>query len=135
MANNPKFANATVNAEADALARLLDNGYFRIYSGTQPATADTALSGNTLLAELRYSATSAPAASAGVLTFSTLTSDTSADATGTAAFFRSLKSDGTSVVMDGSVGTSSADAIINSTAIQAGTQVDVTSHTLTVSKG
>jgi hypothetical protein len=135
MANSPKFANATVNAEADALARLLDNGYFRIYSGTQPATADTALSGNTLLAELRYSATSAPAASAGVLTFSTLTSDTSADATGTAAFFRSLKSDGTSVVMDGSVGTSSADAIINSTAIQAGTQVDVTSHTLTVSKG
>jgi hypothetical protein len=135
MANNPKFANATVNAEADALARLLDNGYFRIYSGTQPATADTALSGNTLLAELRYAATSAPAASAGVLTFSTLTSDTSADATGTAAFFRSLKSDGTSVVMDGSVGTSSADAIINSTAIQAGTQVDVTSHTLTVSKG
>jgi hypothetical protein len=135
MANNPKFANATVNAEADALARLLDNGYFRIYSGTQPATADTALSGNTLLAELRYAATSAPAAAAGVLTFSTLTSDTSADATGTAAFFRSLKSDGTSVVMDGSVGTSSADAIINSTAIQAGTQVDVTSHTLTVSKG
>jgi hypothetical protein len=135
MANSPKFANATVNAEADALARLLDNGYFRIYSGTQPATADTALSGNTLLAELRYAATSAPAASAGVLTFSTLTSDTSADATGTAAFFRSLKSDGTSVVMDGSVGTSSADAIINSTAIQAGTQVDVTSHTLTVSKG
>jgi hypothetical protein len=135
MANNPKFANATVNAEADALARLLDNGYFRIYSGTQPATADTALSGNTLLAELRYAATSAPAASAGVLTFNAVTSDTSADATGTASFFRSLKSDGTSVVMDGSVGTSAADAIINSTAIQAGTQVDVTSHTLTISKG
>jgi hypothetical protein len=135
MANNPKFANATVNAEADALARLLDNGYFRIYSGTQPATADTALSGNTLLAELRYAATSAPAASAGVLTFNAVTSDTSADATGTASFFRALKSDGTSVVMDGSVGTSSADAIINSTSIQAGTQVDVTSHTLTVSKG
>jgi hypothetical protein len=135
MANNPKFSNAAVNAEADAVARLLDNGYFRIYSGTQPATADTALSGNTLLAELRYAATSAPAASAGVLTFNAVTSDTSADATGTASFFRSLKSDGTSAVMDGTVGTSAADAIINSTAIQAGTQVDVTSHTFTVSKG
>jgi hypothetical protein len=135
MANNPKFANVSVNAEADALARLLDNGYLRLYSGTQPATADTALSGNTLLAELRFAATSAAAASAGVLTFSAITSDTSADATGTAAFYRALKSDGTSVVMDGSVGTSSADLVLNSTAIQSGAQVDVTSFALTVSKG
>jgi hypothetical protein len=135
MANSPKFANVTVNAEADALARLLDNGYLRIYSGTQPATADTALSGNTLLAELRFAATSAAAASAGVLTFSAITSDTSADATGTATFYRALKSDGTSVVMDGSVGTSSADLVLNSTAIQSGAQVDVTSFAVTVSKG
>jgi hypothetical protein len=135
MANSPKFANVTVNAEADALARLLDNGYLRIYSGTQPATADTALSGNTLLAELRFAATSAAGASAGVLTFSAITSDTSADATGTAAFYRALKSDGTSVVMDGSVGTSSADLVLNSTAIQSGAQVDVTSFAVTVSKG
>jgi hypothetical protein len=37
--------------------------------------------------------------------------------------------------MDGTVGTASADAIINSTAIQANTQVDVTAHTITISKG
>jgi hypothetical protein len=135
MANNPKFANVTVNAEADALARLLDNGYLRIYSGSQPTNADTALGAQVLLAELRFNATSAPAASAGVLTFSAITSDTSADATGTAAFYRALKSDGTSVVMDGSVGTSSADLVLNSTAIQSGAQVDVTSFAVTVSKG
>jgi hypothetical protein len=135
MANNPKFANVTVNAEADALARLLDNGYLRIYSGSQPTNADTALGAQVLLAELRFAATSAPAASAGVLTFSAITSDTSADATGTAAFYRALKSDGTSVVMDGSVGTSSADLVLNSTAIQSGAQVDVTSFAVTVSKG
>jgi hypothetical protein len=135
MANNPKFANVTANAEADALARLLDNGYLRIYSGSQPTNADTALGAQTLLAELRFGATSAPAASAGVLTFNAITSDTSADATGTAAFYRALKSDGSTVVMDGSVGTSSADLVINSTAIQSGAQVDVTSFSLTVSKG
>jgi hypothetical protein len=135
MANSPKFANVTVNAEADALARLLDNGYLRIYSGSQPTNADTALGAQVLLAELRFNATSAPAASAGVLTFNSLTSDTSADATGTAAFYRALKSDGTSVVMDGSVGTSSADLVLNSTAIQSGAQVDVTSFAVTVSKG
>jgi hypothetical protein len=135
MANNPKFANVTVNAEADALARLLDNGYLRLYSGSQPTNADTALGAQVLLAELRFNATSAPAASAGVLTFNAITSDTSADATGTAAFYRALKSDGTSVVMDGSVGTSSADLVLNSTAIQSGAQVDVTSFAVTVSKG
>jgi hypothetical protein len=135
MANSPKFANVTVNAEADALARLLDNGYLRIYSGSQPTNADTALGAQVLLAELRFNATSAPAASAGVLTFNAITSDTAADATGTAAFYRALKSDGTSVVMDGSVGTSSADLVLNSTAIQSGAQVDVTSFAVTVSKG
>jgi hypothetical protein len=135
MANSPKFANVTVNAEADALARLLDNGYLRLYSGSQPTNADTALGAQVLLAELRFNATSAPAASAGVLTFNAITSDTAADATGTAAFYRALKSDGTSVVMDGSVGTSSADLVLNSTAIQSGAQVDVTSFAVTVSKG
>jgi hypothetical protein len=135
MANNPKFSNASVNAEADAVARLLDNGYMRVYSGSQPATADTALGAQVLLAELRFNATSAPAASAGVLTFNAFTSDTSADATGTAAWFRALKSDGSSVVMDGTVGTASTDAIINTTAISSGGQVDCTAMTFTVSKG
>jgi len=69
MASNLKMSNAAVNAEADALARLLDGGFIKIYTGTQPATADTALSGNTLLGTLGVNATSAPAASAGVLTF------------------------------------------------------------------
>jgi hypothetical protein len=136
MANNPKFANETVNAEADAAARKLDNGYLRIYSGAQPATADTALSGNTLLAELRFNATSAPAAAAGVLTFNAIASDVSADATGTATFFRAFKSDGTSVVMDGTVGiVSGFDAIINATSIVAATQVDCSAMTFSVSKG
>jgi len=134
MASALHLANATVSAQADALARLLDNGYVRIYSGTQPSTADTALSGNTLLDELRANATSAPAANNGVLTFNAVTSDTSADATGTATFYRTFKSDGTTVVMDGSVGTSGADMNINSTAIQVGAQVDVTSWTHTVPK-
>jgi hypothetical protein len=134
MANNLKMSNAAVNAEGDALSDLLDNGYLRIYSGTQPANADTALSGNTLLAELRFANPASGATSAGVITWSAITSDTSADATGTATFYRALKSDGTSVVMDGSVGTTGSDLNINSTAIQAGAQVDITSFTHTIPK-
>ena len=135
MATSPKFANVTVNAEADAIARLLDSGVLKLYTGTQPATADTALGAQVLLGTLTFSATSAPAAVAGVLTFSAITSDTSADATGTATWFRALKSDTTTVVMDGSVGTASADLILNAVAIVTGAQLDITSLTLTVSKG
>lgn len=90
MALNLKLANAAVNAEADALSDQLDNGYLRIYDGTHPATADTAITTQTLLAELRFNATAAPAASAGVLTFNAFTSDPSANASGTATWFRAL---------------------------------------------
>ena len=132
MALNTQLSNATVNAQADALSALLNNGYLRIYSGTQPANANTALSGNTLLAELRFSATAAPAASNGLITFNAITSDSSADNTGTATFFRALKSDGTSVVLDGTVGTSSANMIIATTSISAGQTVSCSSFTHSV---
>lgn len=135
MANNPKFTNLAANTHADAVGALLNTGYLRIYSGTQPATADTALSGNTLLAELRFNATAFGAAVAGVATANAITSDTDADATGTATFFRAFKSDGTTAVMDGSVGTATSDAIINSAAIQIHAQVDCTALTYTASKG
>lgn len=129
MAMNTQLADATVNAQADALSALLNNGYLRIYSGTQPATANTALSGNTLLAELRFSATAAPAAVGGLITFNAITADSSADATGTATFFRAFKSDGTTVVMDGSVGTSAANMIIATTSISSGQTVSCSSFT------
>lgn len=127
MALNTQIADATANAQADILATNLNTGYLRIYSGTQPATADTALSGNTLLAELRFNATAAPAASGGVLTFNAITADSSADNSGTASFFRALKSDGTTVVMDGTVGTASANMIIATTTITAGQTVSCSS--------
>lgn len=135
MAANPKFSNYTVNGEADFVGVAADNGYIRIYSGAQPADADTALSGQTLLAELRFGADAFPAAVAGVLTANAVTSDSSADATGTAAWARILKSDGTTVLFDGTVGVSAANVIINSVAISAGALVSCSSVTFTVSKG
>jgi len=135
VALNPKFGNAAANAAADAISDALDNGYLRIYTGSQPAGADTALSGQTLLAELRYANPASGAASGGVVTFSAMTADSSADATGTAAWFRALKSDGTTAVFDGSVGTSGCDLNLNSTAIQSGAAVSISSHTYTFNKG
>lgn len=135
MANNLKLSSTTVNAEADALSDLLDNGYLRIYDGSQPANANTAITTQVLLAELRFNATAAPAASGGVLTMNAITQDSSANATGTATWFRALKSDGSTVVFDGSVSTSGADLNLGSTSITSGASVAVTSMTFTVSAG
>jgi len=134
MAKNTQLTNLAANTEADALATLLNSGKLRLYSGTQPATGDTALSGNTLLAELTFNATAAPAAAAGVATFNAITSDSSADATGTATFYRCFKSDGTTAVMDGNIATSAANLVLNSTAIQAGATVSCSSFTYTANK-
>ena len=135
MANNLKISSTAVNAQADALSDLLDNGYLRIYDGTQPANANTAITTQVLLAELRFNATAAPAASGGVLTMNSITQDSSANNTGTATWFRALKSDGSTVVFDGSVGTSGCDLNLGSTSITSGASVAVTSMTFTVSAG
>lgn len=135
MANNLKISSTAVNAQADALSDLLDNGYLRIYDGTQPANANTAITTQVLLAELRFNATAAPAASSGVLTMNSITQDSSANNTGTATWFRALKSDGSTVVFDGSVGTSGCNLNLGSTSITSGASVAVTSMTFTVSAG
>lgn len=135
MALNPKFTDLAVNTKADAQAALLNSGKLRIYDGTQPATADTAIGAQVLLAELTFNATAFSAAVAGVATANAITQDSSADATGTATWFRALRSDGSTAVMDGSVGTATSNIVLNSVAISAGAAVSVTAFTLTESKG
>lgn len=135
MAFNLKRSNAAATIEADQVCNELDNGYLRIYDGTQPTTANTAIGAQVLLAELRFNATAAPAATNGVATFNALTKDSAANATGTASWFRALKSDGTTVIFDGSVGTSGCDLNLNSVAIQINAEVDVTAFTYTANKG
>jgi hypothetical protein len=138
MALDPKLTNAAASAAADAVVDLCDAGAgaatLRIYDGTAPATADTALSGNTLLAQLTMSDPAFGAASNGVATASAITQDSSADATGTASFFRILDSNGT-VIIQGTVGTSGCDLNLNTVSLVAGAAVSVTSLTYTQPKG
>ena len=135
MANNPKQTNTAANAAADAVCALANSGLLRIYDGTQPATADTAVSTQTLLAELTLNSTAFGAAVAGVATANSITSDSTADASGTATWFRVVKSDGTTVLWDGSVGTSGCDLNLNTAVVEAGAVVAVTALTYTISKG
>lgn len=101
-------------------------GLIRIYDGTRPATGGTA---TTLLAELTCSDPSGSVSSA-VLTFSSITQDSSANATGTATWGRIVDSTGTFCV-DFNVGTSGADLNLNSASITSGVAVAISSFTLT----
>lgn len=103
MSKNTQLASAVVSAQADLLADLLAGGYLRIYSGAQPANADTAVTTQTLLVQLRFATPAAPPAVNGLLTFNALISGV-ASATGTATWCRALASDGATVVFDGTVG-------------------------------
>lgn len=117
------------NARLDAITTFTGgSALLRIYDGTRPATGGTA---TVLLAELTCNATFAPAASGSVLTLNAITSDASANATGTATWARIVKADGTTIVLDCSVGTSGTDIILNTASIVAGAAVSVTSATIT----
>jgi hypothetical protein len=125
------ITNAQRSRAADAVTARANNGRLRIYSGTAPADANAALSGNTLLADLPFGATAFAAAANGVATANAITTDSSADATGTATFFRALESDLTTVVFQGTVGTSGAELNLSSVSVIAGGPVSVSSLTYT----
>ena len=117
------------NAMLDAITTRAGNGaLLRIYDGTQPARGGTA---TTLLAELTCGTPFAAAASGGVLTLGAITQDASANATGTATWFRIVQSGGANFVMDGTVGTSGADLNLTTTSIVATQPVSVSSFVIT----
>jgi hypothetical protein len=127
-------ANAARDAALNAITATVNNGSLRIYSGTAPANADGALSGNTLLAQLTLGATAFGTAASGVATANAISADTSADATGTPTFFRLLASNGTTVVYQGTAGASGQELNLSNLSggqIVAGGSVSVTSLTVT----
>jgi hypothetical protein len=133
MALNTQISDAAANAACNALCALANGGSLKIYSGAQPANANTVISGQTLLATLALSATAFGNAVAGVATANAITSAT-AVATGTAAWFRVFKSDGTTVVFDGTVGTAGCNINMNSTAIQTGATVAISSFSYSITE-
>lgn len=137
MALNPYLTKATGQAALDAIVDRLDvggAGTLKIYTASQAANADTAIGAQTLLATLTFSATAFGAASNAdptVATASTITSDSSADATGTAAWAR-LASGGGTTVMDCSVGTATVDITFNTASFVSGAVIAISSLTVTL---
>jgi len=131
MAHNVTLAAATVNAIADAAAALCNGGTLKVYDGAQPATAATAVTTQTLLATCTFGSPAFIAAVAGVATANAITQDASADATGTAAWFRILSS-AAATAMDGTVGVgANFDCNVVSTAVVAAAVFPIASMTIT----
>jgi hypothetical protein len=122
---------AVRNARLDAIETAIGtSAIMKIRTGAAPATVATASTG-TVLATLNLPSDWMAAASAGSKAQSGTWQDTSADATGTAAHFEICASDGTTVHMRGSVGTSAADLIVDNTSFNTGQAFNVTTFTLT----
>lgn len=129
---NVNKSDTAANAEANALAPLMNGGTINLYSGTQPVNANTALSGNTLLVSFTFGSPAFGSAVAGVITANAIASAT-AIATGTATFARIQQSNGT-VLMDTTVGLAGSGSGINlnSTTIVDGSLIPLNSFTHTV---
>jgi hypothetical protein len=130
MASNLHISYVAANAEANALAALANGGSIQIFSGSQPSTPETAVSG-TLLATLALNGTAFGTASNGVITANAI-SNVTIGTTGTAAWFRCWKSDGVTPLFDGTVGTSGCDMNLNSVSLSSGATLSVSSFTFTV---
>lgn len=118
--------NARMTAVGDAIDGGTGAGKLRIYDGTRPADADTAITSQNLLAELPLSDPCLASVTGGVATFDTITDEASAVGSGTATWFRIVDGDDNAIV-DGNVGTSGADLNLSSVSITAGGVVSVTS--------
>lgn len=137
MAQNLKYSVAAKNAKLGATglrAYIGTSALLKLYDGSQPASPDTAVSTQNMLCSLTCNATAFGSEGSGVLTAGAISSGTGAAAAGTgtnSTWFRLFKSDGTTAVLDGTVGTSSADLILNNVSIATGQSVSVTAFTIT----
>lgn len=134
MASNLKYSASLKNAQQDAITTKLGaSALLNIYSGSQPASPDTAIGAQVLLATLTCNATFAPASSGGVLTLNAIANGTGTAGAGagtTATWYRLTTSGGTAHI-DGTVGISGSDLNLNNTNIATGQTVSVTSSTYT----
>jgi len=131
MAANLQVSVSVQNAILDAIEVTIGTTpILNVYSGTPPVTCATALSGNTKLAAITLPSDWMGNAASNSKAKSGTWTDSSADATGTAAFFRVNESTDTTTHIQGTCGTSSADMILPTVSVVATQPFTVNTFTL-----
>jgi hypothetical protein len=92
-----RVSTASRNTMIDAWTALLNGGSIRIYDGSRPATPETAVSTQTLLATLTFGSPAFGSAASASAAANAITADSAIDTNGTAAWARILTSGGTAV--------------------------------------
>lgn len=129
-----KYSTALRNAQLDAIEPRVAGNVLRIYSGAAPANITDAASG-TLLASITLPADPFAAAASGSKVKAGTWSTAGASASGTAGYFRIVNTSTSETVMQGTVGTSAADLIVDNTAFVAGQAFTVTTFTIQTQEG
>lgn len=121
------------NKACDGIVDAIDvggAGTIRIRTSTQETNVGDA-DGGTLLGTLTFSATAFGSSSTGTATAAAITSDSSADASGTAGHFRIY--DGSAAIhSDGTCGQGSGDLSFDNSVIVSGGVIAISSFTVTV---
>jgi len=128
-----QFSVAVRNARLDSFETTVGaSAVMKIFTGSPPANCAAADSG-TVLATLNLPSDWMAAASGGSKALSGSWQDLSADATGTAGYFRVYATGGTVCGMQGTVSATGGggDMIVNSTAFTAGQSFTVNTFTIT----
>lgn len=130
-----RLSTATINAKCNAAVDLLDGGpgagTIKIYTGTQPATANDSASG-TLLATFTLGDPAFSAAATGVATLLGVPLATTGSSAGTAGWFRAADSTG-ATAFDGSITVTGGGGQLelNTTTISVGVAVEITGGSYT----
>lgn len=134
---NFRLATATQNGLANEIGLLVNGngaaGTIKIYDGSQPASANTAISSQTLLATLTFPNPAFGSASLGVITANAIPL-VYAVASSTATWARIQDAAG-NTVFDCDVSTSGSTIVLNTTSVVLGGPVVITAFTVTVPTG
>lgn len=122
---NSQWATEAQNTRLSSIATLVASGFLDVYTGAQPANANSTVTG-TLLCSIAIGATPFTTPASGAMSNASTWSCT-AGATGTAGYYVLYKSNHTSVELMGSVGTSGANLNLATTAISSGVTVSIAS--------
>jgi hypothetical protein len=129
MALQPRITAAVANAMIGIIGSNVNNGFIKIYDGTQPTNGGDAITTQNLIATLPLNSTAFGAASNGVMAANAIGPAVAAFSS-TAIWYRLTDSGGTFMI-DGSVGTSGCDLNLNTVTITSGDTVAVTSFSIT----
>jgi hypothetical protein len=132
-----KLGTTMRNGACDGIVDAVDGGTppgrLEHRTGTQPTNVNDASSG-TLLGTNLFANPAFGSAATGVATANAIGSDTNADASGTAGYFRIYTGAGgdTAALCQGNSGTASTDLVFNNNVIVAGGTIAISAMTVTV---